>query len=84
VTLVFFGGNAQNKRGGRVKLQPIEAPPSEFDHAVKGDALYGEFSQFFQLFNFLERLILSKKLLQTTLSNVTVNLVVGTWHRVLN
>jgi hypothetical protein len=50
----FFGGNAQNKRGGRVKLQSIAAPPSEYDHAVKGDALYGEFSQFFQLCNLLE------------------------------
>jgi hypothetical protein len=50
----FFGRNAQNKRGGRVKLQSIAAPPSEYDHAVKGDALYGEFSQFFQLCNLLE------------------------------
>ena len=30
----------QNKRGGRVKLQPLTAPESEFDHAEKGDALY--------------------------------------------
>ncbi|CAN8254488.1 unnamed protein product [Cochlearia groenlandica] len=30
----------QNKRGGRVKLQPIVMPPSEFDHLEKGDALY--------------------------------------------
>ncbi|XP_078447665.1 ferritin-3, chloroplastic-like [Wolffia australiana] len=30
----------QNKRGGRVKLQTILAPPSEFDDAEKGDALY--------------------------------------------
>ena len=32
----------QNKRGGRVKLQPMVMPQSEFDHAEKGDALYGK------------------------------------------
>lgn len=36
--------NMQNKRGGKVKLQSIVMPLSEFDHAEKGDALYGEFS----------------------------------------
>ncbi|XP_020271611.1 ferritin-4, chloroplastic-like [Asparagus officinalis] len=30
----------QNKRGGRVKLQSILMPSSEFDHPEKGDALY--------------------------------------------
>ncbi|KAH0995213.1 hypothetical protein GBA52_019077 [Prunus armeniaca] len=30
----------QNKRGGRVKLHSIIEPPSEFDHAEKGEALY--------------------------------------------
>ncbi|URD83774.1 hypothetical protein MUK42_02362 [Musa troglodytarum] len=30
----------QNKRGGRVKLQSIATPLSEFNHAEKGDALY--------------------------------------------
>ncbi|MQL74919.1 hypothetical protein Taro_007274 [Colocasia esculenta] len=30
----------QNKRGGKVKLQSILMPPSEFDDAEKGDALY--------------------------------------------
>ncbi|KAL1307981.1 hypothetical protein HN51_049895 [Arachis hypogaea] len=30
----------QNKRGGRVKLQPIVMPLSEFDHEEKGDALH--------------------------------------------
>lgn len=30
----------QNKRGGRVKLQSILTPLSEFDHSEKGDALY--------------------------------------------
>ncbi|KAF9596692.1 hypothetical protein IFM89_012891 [Coptis chinensis] len=30
----------QNKRGGRVKLQSIVMPLSEFDHPEKGDALY--------------------------------------------
>ncbi|PQQ03019.1 ferritin-4 chloroplastic [Prunus yedoensis var. nudiflora] len=30
----------QNTRGGRVKLHSIIEPPSEFDHAEKGDALY--------------------------------------------
>nr|AFK43431.1 unknown [Lotus japonicus] len=30
----------QNKRGGRVKLQSIVMPPSEFEHEEKGDALY--------------------------------------------
>nr|GFA65665.1 ferritin-2, chloroplastic [Tanacetum cinerariifolium] len=29
-----------NKRGGKVKLQSILMPSSEFDHAEKGDALY--------------------------------------------
>lgn len=32
----------QNKRGGRVKLQSIVTPLTEFDHPEKGDALYGE------------------------------------------
>ena len=31
---------SQNKRGGRVRLQPLTAPESEFDHPEKGDALY--------------------------------------------
>ncbi|KAJ6831160.1 ferritin-4, chloroplastic-like [Iris pallida] len=30
----------QNKRGGRVKLQSIMVPLTEYDHAEKGDALY--------------------------------------------
>ncbi|KAF5759528.1 putative ferroxidase [Helianthus annuus] len=30
----------QNMRGGRVKLNTIVAPPSEFEHVEKGDALY--------------------------------------------
>ncbi|KAH9619930.1 hypothetical protein KSS87_015795 [Heliosperma pusillum] len=30
----------QNKRGGKVKLQSIVMPLSEFDHAEKGDALH--------------------------------------------
>ncbi|KAI8540143.1 hypothetical protein RHMOL_Rhmol09G0239200 [Rhododendron molle] len=30
----------QNKRGGKVKLQSIQMPLSEFDHIEKGDALY--------------------------------------------
>jgi ferritin heavy chain len=30
----------QNVRGGRVKLHSILHPPSEFEHAEKGDALY--------------------------------------------
>jgi ferritin heavy chain len=30
----------QNKRGGKVKLQSIMMPLSEFDHVEKGDALY--------------------------------------------
>ncbi|KAL6146252.1 hypothetical protein ACLB2K_056935 [Fragaria x ananassa] len=30
----------QNVRGGRVKLHSIINPPSEFEHAEKGDALY--------------------------------------------
>ncbi|KAL6533081.1 2Fe-2S ferredoxin [Orobanche minor] len=32
----------QNKRGGNVKLQSMLMPLSEFDHAEKGDALYGK------------------------------------------
>ncbi|KAG5090198.1 hypothetical protein JHK82_048976 [Glycine max] len=31
----------QNKRGGKVKLQSIVMPLSEFGHEKKGDALYG-------------------------------------------
>lgn len=38
---LFCLGNPQNKRGGRVRLQSIVMPLSEFDHAEKGDALYG-------------------------------------------
>ncbi|KAM1353310.1 hypothetical protein ACFX2H_032817 [Malus domestica] len=30
----------QNMRGGRVTLHSITAPPTEFDHVEKGDALY--------------------------------------------
>ncbi|KAL0815007.1 hypothetical protein Bca101_071450 [Brassica carinata] len=33
---------AYNKRGGRVKLRPMVMPQSKFDHAEKGDALYGK------------------------------------------
>lgn len=33
----------QNKRGGKVKLNSILMPLSEFDHEEKGDALYGKF-----------------------------------------
>ncbi|MBA0572359.1 hypothetical protein Golob_002704, partial [Gossypium lobatum] len=32
----------QNIRGGRVKLHPILMPLSEFEHAEKGDTLYGK------------------------------------------
>ncbi|XWS67288.1 hypothetical protein CRYUN_Cryun05aG0274700 [Craigia yunnanensis] len=32
----------QNIRGGKVKLHSILMTPSEFEHAEKGDALYGE------------------------------------------
>ena len=39
--VLFCLGNPQNKRGGRVRLQSIVMPLSEFDHAEKGDALYG-------------------------------------------
>lgn len=31
-----------DKHGGRVKLQPMVMPQSEFDHAEKGDALYSK------------------------------------------
>ncbi|XP_044432019.1 ferritin-1, chloroplastic [Triticum aestivum] len=31
----------QNRRGGRVRLQSIVTPLTEFDHSEKGDALYG-------------------------------------------
>lgn len=37
--MLFF----QNIRGGRVVLHPIKAPPSEYEHPEKGDALYGKF-----------------------------------------
>lgn len=40
--VVFDGFGVQNKRGGRVKLQSILMPFSEFDHEEKGDALYGK------------------------------------------
>ncbi|KAM3293063.1 hypothetical protein ACQJBY_036568 [Aegilops geniculata] len=33
----------QNRRGGRVRLQSIVTPLTEFDHSEKGDALYGKF-----------------------------------------
>lgn len=36
----------QNKRGGKVMLQRICMPLSEFDHADKGDALYGAFLNY--------------------------------------
>lgn len=29
-------------RGGRVTLNTIVSPPSEFEHVEKGDALYGK------------------------------------------
>ncbi|XP_018444813.1 ferritin-3, chloroplastic-like [Raphanus sativus] len=32
----------QNIRGGRVKLEPMVMPQFEFDHAEKGDDLYGQ------------------------------------------
>ena len=32
--------DAQNKRGGRVKLQALTAPESEYNSLEKGDALY--------------------------------------------
>jgi hypothetical protein len=31
----------QNKRGGRVQLRSIAMPEMEFNHAEKGDALFG-------------------------------------------
>ena len=40
--IFFFSYGLQNKRGGRVKLQPMVMPQSEFDHSEKGDALYGK------------------------------------------
>lgn len=40
--LMFNGFDLQNKRGGKVKLQSILMPISEFDHEEKGDALYGK------------------------------------------
>lgn len=39
---LFFFWVLQNKRGGKVKLQSILMPLSEFDHEEKGDALYGK------------------------------------------
>lgn len=41
--VALHGLIAQNKRGGKVKLQSILMPLSEYDHEEKGDALYGEF-----------------------------------------
>ncbi|MEW5313265.1 MAG: hypothetical protein WDW38_004849 [Sanguina aurantia] len=45
----------QNKRGGRVQLQSIITPESEFNHAEKGDALYA-----FELALSLEKLNFTK------------------------
>ncbi|KAH0458016.1 hypothetical protein IEQ34_013331 [Dendrobium chrysotoxum] len=47
----------QNKRGGRVKLQSILMPLTEFDHEEKGDALYA-----MELALSLERLVNEKLL----------------------
>ncbi|PKU65221.1 ferritin-3, chloroplastic-like [Dendrobium catenatum] len=49
----------QNKRGGRVKLQSILLPLTEFNHEEKGDALYA-----MELALSLERLV-NEKLLNT-------------------
>lgn len=38
---------SQNIRGGKVKLHSIINPPSEFEHAEKGDALYGKKDCFY-------------------------------------
>lgn len=40
----MFFGHHQNKRGGKVKLQSMLMPLSEFDHAEKGDALHCKFA----------------------------------------
>lgn len=48
----------QNKRGGRVKLQSIILPLTEFDHEEKGDALYA-----MELSLALERLVNEKLLI---------------------
>lgn len=45
VFLMFDGFDFQNMRGGRVKLQSILMPVSEFDHEEKGDALHGKLIQ---------------------------------------
>uniref|UniRef100_A0ACD6AL94 Uncharacterized protein n=1 Tax=Avena sativa TaxID=4498 RepID=A0ACD6AL94_AVESA len=50
----------QNRRGGRVRLQSIVTPLTEFDHSEKGDALYGKFpspSWVFFLICLHERLV---------------------------
>ncbi|KVI04827.1 Ferritin, partial [Cynara cardunculus var. scolymus] len=44
----------QNKRGGKVKLQSILMPLSEFDHEEKGDALYATRNHDVQLTDFVE------------------------------
>ncbi|XP_077233059.1 ferritin-2, chloroplastic-like [Tasmannia lanceolata] len=44
----------QNKRGGRVKLNCILMPLSEFDHPDKGDALYGEGHGLVKLYKEIE------------------------------
>ncbi|KAF3646133.1 Ferritin-2, chloroplastic [Capsicum annuum] len=41
----------QNKRGGKVKLQSILMPLTEFDHAEKGDALYVDVELTAYVFN---------------------------------
>lgn len=50
ITFAHLFGEIQNKRGGKVKLQSILMPVSEFDHLEKGDALYGKFLISLSLF----------------------------------
>lgn len=44
VIILIIHCGLQNMRGGKVKLQSILMPLSEFDHEEKGDALHGGFS----------------------------------------
>lgn len=53
-------------RGGRVNLHSILNPPSEFDHAEKGDALYGKLKNYFLLYNLGKRFLISLQCKEVT------------------
>lgn len=44
---LICSNGVQNKRGGKVKLQSMMMPISDYDHLEKGDALYGRLRPYF-------------------------------------